>query len=180
MCSSLFVSHIIMLCTPDSQFGVISLHLSHFLKFVLNLFGRNRSQETDDHVHNQANQECRKKLVDSKCATHRTDKEFPYKYHNSTADHTSQCTLQSGAFPEQCHQNQWSEGSTETCPCKGYNLEYRAVRISCDKYTDQSNDQNGDTRDQHTGLLTHILHKYFFQNILRSAGGCRQKLRICG
>ena len=88
-CSSLFVPHMIMLCKPDSRFGVISLHLRHFLKFVLNLFGRNRSQKADDHVHSQTNQECRKKFVDSKCAAHRTDQEFPYKYHDSTADHTS-------------------------------------------------------------------------------------------
>ena len=168
----------ILLCFQDFVFYILLLHRSYFIELILNFSGRSRCQETYDYVYCKTKKKCRKQFVNTKCTAHRTDQEFPYKYHNAAADHSAESTLECGAFPEQCQQNKRSKGSTKACPCKGYDLENLAVRVTCDKYTDQCDNKNGDTCDQHTGLFAHVFHKYFFQNVLRSTGRSSEQLRV--
>ena len=45
-------------------------------------------QKTDEDVDKNSNDESRKQLVDIPCSAHGTDRIFPYKNHNATADHS--------------------------------------------------------------------------------------------
>ena len=127
----------ILLCFQDFVFYILLLHRSYFIELILNFSGRSRCQETYDYVYCKTKKECRKQFVNTKCTAHRTDQKFPYKYHNAAADHSAESALKCGALPEQCQQNKRSKGSAKACPCKGYDLENRTVRVTCDKYTDQ-------------------------------------------
>ena len=88
----------ILLCFQDFVFYILLLHRSYFIELILNFFGRSRCQETYDYVYCKTKKECRKQFVNTKCTAHRTDQEFPYKYHNAAADHSAESTLECGAF----------------------------------------------------------------------------------
>ena len=59
-----------------------------------------------------------------------------------------QCTLPVAALPEQGAQHHRTKGTAKTGPCKGYDGEYRAVRVPC-----QENGYNGNSHNRKTGCI---------------------------
>lgn len=143
----------------------------YFVKGRKNICVRSRCSEADDDINQKRQNKGRQQLINAKDAANRCNQELPDKYHDASDNHTGQRTLQGGTLPEQCQQNNRAEGCAEACPSKRYNLKYRAVRIACQEYRDNRDDNNSQTSCQNALLLGQFDAEQILQQILREAGG---------